>query len=521
MNLESGRRRVTTHDSRRTTTAPFDEPVLWPVLALLLLYALFFVEFAVRLSAFPFDLDQGETYDAWSGWLLNLGQLPYTDGGQFPYYSHGYPPLWSYLVSIPMAWLGPGLGAARAVSSLTALATAVVLGLAAWRHAHRISAGLLAAGFFLSSPYVFHTTALARVNACMVLVSVVALWLLEVPTRRRVPLGALALMAALFTKPTAIDAVAAGLGSLLMVRPRQAILALLVLLLSGGTLLLGLQLASHGTYVQNVLSGNTSPFELEQLRDYGLNFGALHLLLLMLAVAEVVVRVRHRDWSPWALYLPAALLLALVTVGKTGAGESYFLATIAAASVLAAQRIGALVGPRGGPRGAEAPFGVVGGWSVSRRRVEALLALVLLGQLLVLAHGPLSDVVAWLPDRGPQAAILGHAPTADDLAAGRELAELVRRAPGLALSEDASFVVVSGKPLVGATPPSLRNLYHAGLWNPTPMVDDLRAHRYAIVVLNAELYPEPILAAIGQFYFQERAVHMNGSTYRVFLPGSG
>ena len=89
------------------------------------------------------------------------------------------------------------------------------------------------------------------------------------------------------------------------------------------------------------------------------------------------------------------------------------------------------------------------------------------------------------------------------------------------MAEDASFVVVAGKPLVGATPPSLRNLYHAGLWDPAPLVADLRAHRYAIVVLNAELYPEPVLAAIGQFYFQERAVHMNGSTYRVFLPGSG
>src|SRR5919201_4999189 len=141
MNLESGRRRVTTHDSRRTTTAPFDEPVLWPVLALLLLYALFFVEFAVRLSAFPFDVDQGETYDAWSGWLLNLGQLPYTNNEQFPYYSHGYPPLWSYLVSIPMAWLGPGLGAARALSSLAALVAAGLLGAIAWRLGGRPSAG--------------------------------------------------------------------------------------------------------------------------------------------------------------------------------------------------------------------------------------------------------------------------------------------------------------------------------------------------------------------------------------------
>ena len=42
-------------------------------------------------------------------WMVNLGQLPYTTNAEFPHFSSNYPPLWSYLVSIPMAWLGPGL----------------------------------------------------------------------------------------------------------------------------------------------------------------------------------------------------------------------------------------------------------------------------------------------------------------------------------------------------------------------------------------------------------------------------
>ena len=95
---------------------------------LLAVYALGYLQFAVQLAAFPFDLDQGEGYDAWSGWLINLGQLPYTTNATFPYYSSNYPPLWSYLVSIPMAWLGPGLGAARIVSTLAAVLPAGVLG---------------------------------------------------------------------------------------------------------------------------------------------------------------------------------------------------------------------------------------------------------------------------------------------------------------------------------------------------------------------------------------------------------
>src|ERR671932_608500 len=97
---------------------------VWPTLVLLALYAAIYLQFALDLAAFPFDLDQGEGYDAWSAWLINLGQLPYSTNAEFPYYSSNYPPLWSYVVSIPMAWLGPGLGPARVVSSVSALATA-------------------------------------------------------------------------------------------------------------------------------------------------------------------------------------------------------------------------------------------------------------------------------------------------------------------------------------------------------------------------------------------------------------
>ena len=175
---------------------------LWPALLLLGLYTLAYVQFALQLASFPFDLDQGEGYDAWSAWLINLGQLPYANNAAYPYYSSNYPPLWSYLVSIPAAWIGPGLLAARLVSTAAALVTGLALGLAARRLSGRTLAGVLAAGFFLASPYVFHTTPLARVNGLALLLAVIGLSLFEHPTRRNVVLGSLALVAALFTKPT-------------------------------------------------------------------------------------------------------------------------------------------------------------------------------------------------------------------------------------------------------------------------------------------------------------------------------
>jgi hypothetical protein len=473
---------------------------MWPTLVLLVLYAGVYVQFAVRLAGFPFDLDQGEGYDAWSAWLINLGQLPYTTNAEFPYYSSNYPPLWSYLVSIPMAWFGPGLAPARLVSTISALAAAGVLGIAAQRLSGRALAGALAAGFFLASPYVFHTTPLARVNSLALLAAVVGLTLLEQPTRRRVVFGSLALVAALFTKPTAMDAVVAGVLSVLIRQPRLGALSIGVI---GGLGLAGLatlMALSHGAFWLNVVAGNTNPFDLTQLEAYLTNFSVLHCVLIALAAAECGWMVRRRTWSPWALYALTASV-ATLSVAKWGAGESYFLGAIAVISVLSAVWVARFLdsAPAPGLR-----------WG---------LGIALFIQAVLLSHAGLSEVLPWLPDRGPQSAFLGRAPTTEDNQAAQLIAAEIRGARGPVLSEDPSFAVAAGRPLI-ANATHLRNLYLSGLWDPAPMVNDLRAHRYAMVILNAELYPEPVLAAIGHFYFLDRSLHINGATYHVFLPGT-
>jgi hypothetical protein len=471
-----------------------------PVLVLLAVYAAAYIQFALQLLGFPFDLDQGEGYDAWSAWLINLGQLPYTSNAEFPYYSSNYPPLWSYFVSIPMAWLGPGVVSGRLVSTLATLATAGVLGVAAQRLSGRALAGALAAGFFLGSPYVFHTTPLARVNSLALLLAATSLTVLEVPRPRNAVLGALALGAALFTKPTTLDAVAAAIGSMLLRRPRLGVLAAATTM-TIGLLGLGVMMAlTRGAFWLNVVAGNANPFDLEQLAAYLANFSLLHCVLLATAMAEGIWMLRRRRWSPWALYAITSSIAAL-GVAKWGAGESYFLGAIAATCVLSAAWVARFYDSKPSPR------------------LRLALGSALFVQVLLLSHTVVSAALPWLPDRGPQSAFLGHPPSFEDVQNGALIAAEIRRARGLALSEDPSFAVVAGKPLVGNAT-HLRNLYQAGLWDPAPLVNDLRAHRYAIVILDAELYPEPVLVAIGESYFLARTVPINGAIYHVFLPGT-
>ena len=158
----------------------------------------------------------------------------------------------------------------------------------------------------------------------------------------------------------------------------------------------------------------------------------------------------------------------------------------------------------------------------SRRSVRpvplSLVGAVLFAQAVLLAHGPLSERLPWLPDRGFQSTLLGRAPSADDLAAGEEIAAIMRGVEGPVLSEEVGFVLAAGKPVVGATPPSLRALHQAGLWDHEPLMAEVYARRYDVVVLNAQQYPEPILGAIGGSYEVVHRVRMNGFTYAVMLP---
>jgi hypothetical protein len=402
-----------------------------------------------------------------------------------------------------MAWLGPGLLPARAVSAAASVLTAALLGLAARRASRSTLAGCLAAGFFLASPYVFHTTPLARVNGTALLAAVIGLSFVERPTRTRVLLGSLALVLALFAKPTVLDAVVAAVLSLLLRNWRLGLLS--IACISGVSLagLAAMMIWTRGAFWLNVVAGNANPFDPWQLWTYVSNFSVLHCVLLALAAVEAIRAIRRQRWSPWVLYLVTSGI-ATLGVGKWGAGESYYLPLIAATSVLAAIWVArSLEGAR----------------RLGQPHMQVALGLALFIQGLLMSHAAVSAALPWLPDRGPQSNLLGRAPTWEDQVSAESVAEQIRARPGPVLSEDPSFGVVAGRGVVGNAT-HLRNLYQAGLWDPTPMVNDLQARRYAIVVLNAELYPEPVLAAIGKSYYLYRTVHVNGATYRLFLPGS-
>ena len=199
------------------------------------------------------------------------------------------------------------------------------------------AAGLVAAGLFFLSNYVYHITLLARVNALTALLGLSGVLLLGGRSPRRLSFGIPCLLGALFTKPTAIDAAAASLLALALVAPRRAALVAAAVLVIGCGLALVLELGSSGAFSLNVLFGNVNPFIVGQLWDYLGNFVLLHGVMLALTAVALVSAARERRVDAVQLFFLTGLVMAL-GVGKWGAGESYFLSAIVQEAYLRAAR---------------------------------------------------------------------------------------------------------------------------------------------------------------------------------------
>jgi hypothetical protein len=306
------------------------------------------------------------------------------------------------------------------------------------------------------------------------------------------------LLAAAFTKQTALDALLAALTWLALVDRRAVAVAAPVAIGLGLAGVAALEAASGGHFLLNVVAGNANPWNLWQAVVYEWNFARVHLLLGAAALGGLWLLRRARP-SVYVVYLAAAALTSL-TAGKWGAGESYFLEMLAALAVVSAPCLAALLRAPG-----------------TSGRIS--LALGLVAQVLLYAHGPALSIPG-LSDIGFQAGALGAEPGAADVAAGNEIVErYVLKWDGPILAEEPGFVLAAGKPVIGNAT-HLRNLHEAGVWQADALTRDVQAKRFDFVILNAHLYPRPVLEAIGRHYYLYATVRVSGYNYQVFAPGS-
>lgn len=524
-----------------------------------IVYLAVYVYYAAALFRFPFDYDQGEGFELMDSILFSQGEWPYRDNSTYPFYSSNYPPLFHILI-VPLIWLfGPQYWTGRLVSFLASLITAGAIGLVVQRAVRRPWVAVLSGLAYLASNTIYHVGPLFRLHITMVMFETVAIavigwaatrpplvgsedmpatggYLSAILKKRgdwgnwQLWLGLALLLAAGFTKQTAIVTCAAAFVFLFLRGPSRAVR----LALPFAAVALGLfevvNLATDGLWWLNTVVANANPWLIDQAIGLFRQWFGLHTVITLLATAFALYELywdRLSIFTIWFFFSVAGSVM----VGKWGAGESYFATAIAASCILAGLGAGRIL------RWAE------GRTSRGYAALLVVLPLLFLVQARLVFHMPTDTALgktiaqlagqpteAMIPPQtscsAPQAprsvpyvdavgpTLLGKPPTSEDTAAGRKLAAYIEQASGPVLSEEAGFSLHAGADVV-TNPTQLLNLYNNQMLDYEQLIGMIENEQFSAVIFRAQFYPTPVLQAIGQHYEAVETIEMNNFVYCV------
>jgi len=551
------------------------------VILIFLGYFIIYVRYAAAVIQFPFDYDQGEGFELNDSVLFAQGQWPYRSNEVYPFYASNYPPLY-HLWFVPFVWIfGPAYWYGRLFSFISTLVTAGAIGYAVYRPTRDAPLSLIAGLGYLASNYVYHIGPLFRQHISMVMFETLAVVILaplaraDTPgERRRLVFGLLCLLAAGYTKQLAYATVAACLVFVMARGVKRGLIAAAIFIGVAAAIFGLINLATGGQWWVNIILANINEFIPGQMQGlykqwYDLHAGWIWLSIVFIGVAAAqILRRPERDWSNalYGLWFTASAANGALA-GKWGAGESYFMTSIAAMCICA----GILVAQW---RRAAAGWRPIGQWATA-----LLIPLLLIAQAARTIHLPthgslfgpvwrgVYNLAKVLPTEGIAAPLfepfaraqyadpevryltlreqhygvlgdvgvyvdsegqlqyydsqgysqLGRPPNQIDTEQGRQLLAYTQAAQGPVLTEEAAFALLAGKAQVG-NPTQLLNLAKNSMLNSTAMEAMVEAQAFEVIILKAEFYPRPVLEAIGQHYQSVATITMNGFDYRVLKP---
>ncbi|MFZ5881245.1 MAG: ArnT family glycosyltransferase [Chloroflexota bacterium] len=410
-----------------------------------------------------YSMDYGEAPLVDQAMRLAQGENIYrADISTPPYTISNYPPLYVAAVSLAVRAFGPeqAFTAGRTLSALSAWIAALCIAFIIFKATKDRLAAYIAAVVFIAFPFVTFWSALLRIDLLALALSMAGLALLiaqPVSTPRFI-LSGLLLTAAIYTRQS--YALAAPLAAFVwLIGPaRNWKRGLVYAALVGGlslALFLLLNALTGGGFFFNIVTANVNEFRLDIL---GHNWRSLlEAALLPLLVGGFSLFLLPRWQNPlWALaapYLVGASLSAL-TIGKVGSNVNYLL-ELSAALALAA--------------------GVVVAWSRAQASAPhslRALFLILLGLgLAQMMHVTLMQKMDILHDR------------TNNFTELNKLETLVKETPGDILADEyMGMLTLQGRSLY-IQPFEVTQLARAGVWDQTPLLESIRNHEFAAVIL--------------------------------------
>jgi hypothetical protein len=439
----------------------------------------------------PRDTSQPEGAVVAAALRVAHGEPLYLDVHKGPYVTAMYGPLLYALLGFLVRISGSGVEGAylagRLVSLLSALACAGLVGWLSRRYGASRPAAWIAGGLFLASPLILPVAYSSRSDVPALALSLAGLaWFerwSESPLRL---LAALPLVAAAFTKQTALGAAAAIVFFLLISGKRARALILLAAVAAPcAAILFFLTRATGGLARVNLLEvPGASPLSLVSRPLGGLSgFLAMAALPLVLS-ARLLPRLLRWDRAlrlP-CCYLAVSLAVSAAASAKLGSDFYYFMEPLAAALILAGVSLTALL--------------------EGRHRLEDQEALLAAGVFGILLAGSVG-ATARMGEYAYQS--------------NREVIRLAAAAPGDVLIEDENVALKCGKPLTMMDPFAFAYMERRGRWDAEPLNRRILDHDFGVIVLRSPVehpshyqgetyWPDTTLAAIGRAYRPEGIV---------------
>ena len=495
------------------------------VLVVFIGYLVIYIVYAIDLFNWPYDYDQGESFELYDAYLHSQGLWPYRDSSTYPFYSSNYPPLFHLINVLLFPLFGPTLLSGRILSFTITLLTAGLIGLTVHRRTGGFLIPLVSGLAYTASNFVYHVGPLCRQHLSMVFLETLCVYFIvgtNHPTngRRNLLVGLLCLFLAGFTKQLSIFTAAAVFGYLFLLNPKRAFICVAIFGALFGLVFLLITYATDGYWWVNTISANVNEYLIPQLIGLTRTWFKIHPLYIICAVIMVGYEVYFGSVSIYGLWFLFSLGTGIMS-GKWGAGEAYWITSVTAVIILTGFALGKI-------------NTVLQRKTILQAIASILIPLLLLFQTSRMIHlptaGPVWGNIARVLHVSDQSAYadypyydtvgysqVGHLMLPRDYAGGHKIMEHVNATEGLVLSEEAAFTMLASKPVIG-NPTQLLNLYNNQLLDITQLDSMVRKEEFGLIIMRAQFYPPPILAAIGQHYGLVEHVPMNGFNYIIMKP---
>ncbi|HLF89038.1 MAG TPA: hypothetical protein VI451_08850 [Anaerolineales bacterium] len=430
--------------------------------------------------AHPYPLDYGEAPLVDQAMRMAKGENIYRASLDTPPYTiANYPPL--YIVSlIPfLNWFDSPFHMARVVSVTATVLSALFIGLTIHTFSkkpedapadqermtdvrkvvHTLGKNYLpaivAALFFLASPYIVQWSGLARIDSLALMFATAALYVFaRWPKSRWAWIGGgILLVAAAYTRQSyALAAPLAGFVWLFTQDKRRAIgLALLVGGLGLGLFVL-LNALTGGGFYYNIVTANVNEFGWERLTDQLSRLWNDSWIILPLGALFLLVGWRsQRSWPLLGLFLVGAFLSGL-TIGKIGSNVNYFLELAAALGLVA---------------------GILLIWSQAHPWRYVAVILLLTFQFGLLLESSMRNNVDYI-----------LSPHLADFTALQRLEQEVKATDGPILADEYMGLLTMYDRALYLQPFEMTQLANEGMWDEQPLLNEISNQNFAAILIH-------------------------------------